>query len=534
MYDILIKDGIIVDGSGAPWYRSDVAIHDGKIVSIGKTIQQKAKQIINAHNLVVSPGFIDIHSHDDLHVLENPLMDVKLRQGVTSIVVGNCGFGLYPVLEKNKNLFYEYSTGLFGESDKKEMGYESLEKFFSALINYGMTINVASLVAHGVLRVSVMGFEKRKPTEDELQMMKELLRESLRNGAVGMSFGLIYAPGAYADTEELIELSKVVSEEGGIISSHIRNESNFLIEAIEEMLTIARVANVSLEISHLKASGKQNFGKGKEAIRLIAKAKMEEGIDVTFDQYPYSAGSTTGTILLPPWALEGGMEKMLERIRNKEIRKQIKKDIVEGIPDSPWVTMWKLIGWENVMICSVNKWGNKKYEGNNVKDISKQIRKDPFDFYLDLLDDEDGRIMIITFQQDKEDLEAIMTHDLQMFGSDGLPLKGKKAHPRLYGTYPRVLGTYVRKNNLLSLERAIFKMTYMPANRLGLLDRGLIRPGMAADITILNKDTIADLSTYTDPSVNPKGIEIVIVNGVIVLENESFTGAYSGQPLCKK
>lgn len=532
MYDIIIQDGFIVDGSGAPWYRADVAVQYGVIVKLGNLKEEKAKQVIHADGFIVAPGFIDIHTHDDLHVLENRYMDAKIRQGVTTSVIGNCGFGLYPVLPETKKLFYEYATGIFGEPENKDLGFAELDHFFTALEHGGTTINVSSLVAHGVLRVAVMGFENRKPTQTELEKMKDLLRQACRSGAVGMSLGLTYPPGSYADTEELIELSKVVAEEGGIVSSHMRNEANYLLESIDEMLMIGKNANVPIEISHLKACGTSNFGKAKDALRKISKAK-NDGVDVTFDQYPYPSGSTTATRFLPPWALEGGIEKMLQRIRDKEIRKQIVRDIKEGIPNSPWEPSWKLCGWENIMICSVEKTENKKFESRNVQEITDELEQDPVEFVLDLLNDEDARMIIVLFLQDMNDLEAIMVDDLQMFGSDGLPLKGKKAHPRLYGTYPRVLGTYVRDNSLLSLERAIMKMTYMPANRLGLLNRGLIRPGMAADITIFNKETIADLGTYENPAVNPAGIETVIVNGVVVLENGSLTGKLPGKALRK-
>lgn len=530
MYDILIQDGMIVDGSGAPWYKADIAIKDGFIVKVGKLKGEQAQGIIEADGLIISPGFIDIHSHDDLHLFENQYMDAKIRQGVTSTVIGNCGFGLYPVLPKNQKLFYEYATDLFGEPENNILGFAQLNELFAGLEKGGSTLNVSSLVAHGVLRVSVMGFDNRKPTQEELEKMKDLLRTALRSGAVGMSLGLTYPPGSYSETEELIELSKVVGEEGGIISSHMRNEARFLLDSIDEMIRIGKEAKVPIQISHLKASGITNFGKAKEALRKISEAR-NEGIDMAFDQYPYPSGSTTATRIMPPWSLEGGIEKMLERLRDTDIRKQIIKDIQEGIPDSPWETLANLIGWENVMICSVEKQKNKQFEGCLIGDIAKKLKQDPIDFVLDLLDDEEGRIIIVLFQQDQNDLEAIMVSDLQMFGSDGLPSKGRKAHPRLYGTYPRILGTYVRDQNLLSLERAVMKMTYMPANRLGLLNRGLIRPGMAADITIFNKDTISDLSTYAKPNVYPKGIEKVIVNGEIVLDNNHFTGAFPGKPL---
>ncbi|MHB1654696.1 MAG: N-acyl-D-amino-acid deacylase family protein [Desulfitobacteriaceae bacterium] len=531
MYDILIQGGLVVDGSGAPSYRADVAIKDGLIQSVGTLKNVHAKQVIQAEQLVVAPGFIDIHTHDDLHVLENPYMDVKIRQGVTTTVIGNCGFGLYPVLPETRHLFYKYATGLFGAPENDgELGYPGLDEFFADFQKVGSAINVASLIAHGILRVTVMGYENRKPTTAEMKQMKGLLRDAMRSGAFGMSMGLIYAPGSYADMEELIELSKVVAEEGGFIASHMRNESSYLLESIEEMIAIAREARVPLEISHLKAAGNLNFGKAKKALQLIAQAKME-GIDVTFDQYPYNAGSTTATAILPPWALEGGHEKMLERLQNEKTRMQIKDNLINGIPDSSWESMSNLIGWENIMICVVETAKNKPLEGSNIKEIAEQQQIAPVDLFLNLLIEEEGRIILILFQQDMDEMETVMQHELQMFGSDGIPQKGKNAHPRLNSAYPRVLGTYVRDKNTLTLEQAVYKMTYLPSNRLGLFDRGLIRPGMIADITLFNKNTVNDLSTYAEPKIIPSGIEVVLVNGEIVLKNGVFTEVYPGQPL---
>lgn len=530
MYDILIKGGLVVDGSGAPSYRADVIIKDGMIQSVGTFKNVQAKRLIQADQLVVAPGFIDIHTHDDLHVLENPYMDVKIRQGVTTTVIGNCGFGLYPVLPETRHLFYKYAQGLFGAPENGELGYSGLDDFFAAFQKVGSAINVASLVAHGILRIAVMGYENRKPTAAEMEQMKALLRDALLSGAVGMSMGLIYAPGSYADTEELIELSKVVAEAGGFIASHMRNESSYLLESIEEMITIAREARVPLEISHLKAVGNPNFGKAKKALQLIEKAKIE-GIDITFDQYPYNAGSTTATTILPPWSLEGGHENMLERLRNEETRMKIKDNLTNGIPDSPWESMSNLIGWGNIIICAVETARNKPLEGSNIKEIAEKRQVSPLDLFLDLMIEEEGRIILIMFQQDMDEMETVMQHELQMFGSDGIPQKGKKAHRRLYGTFPLVLGDYVREKNKLNLEQAVYKMTYFPSNRLGLLDRGLIRPGMVADITLFNKNTVNDLSTYAEPNIIPSGIEVVLVNGEIVLENGSFTDVYPGKPL---
>lgn len=532
MYDMIIQGGTIVDGSGAPAYRADLGIKDGLIGFIGNLQGEMARETIRAEGLVVAPGFIDIHSHDDLYVLESRTTDAKLKQGVTTTVIGNCGFGLFPVVAETRSLFYDYATSLFGQSET-EIGYAGLDDFFRDLESRGSSLNVASLVAHGIIRIAVMGFEQRKPTPPELDEMKRLLRKALHCGAAGMSMGLIYPPGAYADTEELIELSKVVSEEGGIITSHMRSESQFLLEAIEEMLSVAKAAEVPLEISHLKACGNPYFGKGKEALRVISQAKVD-GVDVTFDQYPYPAGSTTITTLLPPWVMEGGPGKMLARLGDVNLRNVIRKEILEGIPNSPWETMWKLIGWNNIMVCSVQTNANKTWEGRNFQDMADLLGSQPVDVFLDLLIQEQGGVILVMFQQDMADLEAIMVHELQMFGSDGLPIKRKKAHPRLYGTYPRVLGTYVRDRHLLSLEQAIHKMCCLPARRLGLYDRGLLQPGMAADITVFNKDTIEDLATYQEPAVHPRGIEFVIVNGKCVLKGSHLTGQLPGKPLLLK
>jgi len=528
MLDIIIKNGWIADGSGSPIYRGDIGIKDGSIRSVGRIPHENGIEIIDANDLIVAPGFIDIHSHDDLYVLENEKTEAKVRQGVTTTIVGNCGFGLFPVVEDNRRLFHEYAASLFGEPETSLFGFESLADLSQALQSKGTVLNVKSLTAHGVIRLAVMGFRPERPTQDEMNHMKSLLRKSMKDGSIGMSLGLIYPPGCYAETDELVQLSKVVSEEGGIVTCHIRNEANLLIESIEEMLYIAKEVQVPLEISHLKTIGSLNTGKAIQAVQLLSKARLE-GVDVTFDQYPYTAGSTTLTTLLPPWALEGGINRMLERINNPTNREMIKKDIYEGIPGSVWETMWKLIGWDQIMICSVTCMSNKQYEGKFVHEIVKDTALNPIDFILDLVLEEKGNVMIITFLQDPNEMEQVMTHELQMFGTDGLPMKGKKVHPRLYGTYPRVLGTYVRDKQVLQLEKAINKMTYRPAHRLGLQDRGLILPGMVADITIFNRNTIEDLATYTNPSIYPVGIETVIVNGQIVLHKNHFTSSKPGQ-----
>ncbi len=530
MFDVIIKNGWIADGSGAPLFRGDVGIKDGRIASVGQITAEAGAERIEADEWVVAPGFIDIHSHDDLYVLEDERTEAKVRQGVTTTVIGNCGFGLYPVSDGNRGLFYEYAHSLFGEPQGEAFGFASAADFFQMLERRGSVLNVASLTAHGAVRIAVMGFEQRAATENELARMKALVRESMASGSAGLSLGLIYPPGSYASFEELVELGKVVAEAGGILTSHIRNEANFLLESVSEMLRVAETAQVPLEISHLKAIGAANAGQALQAVRRIAESRRR-GIDVTYDQYPYTAGSTTATTLLPPWALEGGLQRMLERIKDPPTRSKIREDIVEGIPGSSWETMWKLIGWDNIMICSVGLEANKRYEGRFLDEASAEHGREPVDFLLDLLFVEEGDVMIITFLQDEQEMERVMTYDIQMFGTDGLPVRGKRAHPRLYGTYPRVLGMYVREKRVLSLEQAIHKMTGLPARRIGLRDRGRIRMGMAADIAIFDRHTIRDAATYHHPTAFPEGIKTVIVNGRVALDRDGRMADRPGRPL---
>ncbi len=532
MFDILIKNGFIIDGSGNPWFKADIAIEEGKICKIGRISISEADEIIDASGLIVAPGFIDMHSHSDFFLLINPRSESKIRQGITTEVIGNCGFSIAP-LKPDKIEIMKKEIGVL--ADEVTWDWSTFKEYINKLTRQGSSVNVAPLVGHGTLRLNVMEYENRDPTKDELDEMKALLAESLEAGAFGMSTGLIYAPGSYAKTEEIIELARVASEYGGIYTSHIRNESDKLLEAVKEAIKIGKNANIPVEISHMKSAGKQNWGKVKEALRLLKLAR-EESIEVTCDFYPYTAGSTGLAACLPPWVHEGGIEEMLKKLQDPALREKIKKDIEEGIEG--WENLAKSAGWDRIVISYCER--NKEYEGLSISEIAKIRGTNPFDAMFDLLIEEEAVVGIILHMMSEDDMKYVMKHPLSMVGTDGEgyapygPLARGKPHPRNYGTFPRILGKYVKEEKVLTLQDAIRKMTSMPAQKLGLLDRGLIREGFWADIVIFDPLKISDKATFSNPHQYPTGIEYVIVNGVKVIEKGKHTGELPGKVLSPK
>ncbi len=522
-FDILIKNGRIVDGTGNPWFKADLGIKDGKIVKIGRIQKNEAEYIINAKNLVVAPGFIDMHSHDELIFFKDTLNKPKLSQGVTTVVTGNCGLSVAPVNEETLDILKSY-TGILGED--VEFAWRSYKEFLKNLegIN-GIGTNFVGLIGHGTLRIAVMGMEARDPTKEELEEMKRLLAQSMEEGAFGMSTGLIYPPGVYSKTEELIELSKVVAQYGGFYASHMRDEGDRVVEAVREAIRIGREAGVPVEISHHKTAGKRNWGRSKETLKLIEEAR-DEGIDVTVDAYPYTAGSTYLASLLPPWAHEGGEEKLKERCRDPETRLEMKKFIEEK---EDWQNFIKEAGWENIVVTYSPNF--PEIVGKNLGEISKLWNKDPFDALFDILSEDGTRADMIIFMMNEEDIERILSKPFTMIGTDGLDTGEGNPHPRTYGTFPRVLRFYVREKKVITLEDAIRKMTSLPAQKLGLKDRGLLREGFWADIVIFDPKTIRDKATYDNPRATPEGIEYVIVNGVVSVEKGELTGEKGGKVL---
>lgn len=531
MLDFVIRNGLVVDGTGNPWFKADVTIDDGRIVGVKRTPESRAEKVIDATGLAVSPGFIDMHSHSDLSLLINPRAESKIRQGITTEVIGNCGFSLAPITSERKDLVKREYGPL---ADEISWNWSTFKEYCDRLSHQGTSVNVVPLVGHGVLRKNVMGYENREPAADELAEMKALLIESMEDGASGVSTGLIYPPASYAGPDELIELAKVASEYGGIYTSHIRNESDRLLESVEEAIKIGKSARISVEISHLKSAGKSNWGKVKAALRVIDAAR-EEGVEISYDFYPYAAGSTGLYACLPPWVHENGKDEMLARLKDNSVRKRIKEYIKRK---DGWENLVRNAGWEGIVITRCEK--NNQYEGLSISEVAVKRRMNPFDVMFDLLLEEDGVVGIVLHMMSEEDVRVVLKHPLSKVGTDAVasapygPLARGKPHPRSYGTFPRILGKYVREENVLTLQDAVRKMTSMPAQKLRLFDRGLIREGFWADLVIFDPREVTDKATYKDPHQYCRGIEYVIVNGETVIEKAEHTGNLPGEVLLAK
>lgn len=523
MLDIVIKNGKIVDGSGNPWFYGDVGVKEGKIVSVGY-VDQEALKVIDAKRQVVSPGFIDGHCHSDLMILNHPHSEIKLQQGVTTEVVGNCGLAPAPISKKYADQLLNYIQPVLGDT-RAEWSWNTVEQYVNAVIQARPSENIATYVAHGALRIAVMGFAKKAATAKDIERMKVLLEEGLRAGAIGLSIGLLYAPGSYSTTEEIAELCSVLPKYNGLFSTHIRGEGNNLIPSLKEVIWIAQKSGVPLHVSHLKAAGRRNWGKVLEALELISDARAQ-GMDITCDVYPYSAGSTMLTTILPPWTLEGGIQQTLERFKDESIRKKIKEELSHE--QDGWDNLVCSTGWDSVYISSVQSAENRLLEGKHIAEVSDIRGQHPVDCMMDLLLEEKGKVSIVYFHMSDDDVKQVISWDKSLIISDSLHCETGKPHPRLYGSFPRVFAKYVREDRVLSLEEAVRKLTSFPAQRFKLGKRGLLVPGYAADFVVFNPDTITDLATYQEPKQYPKGISQVCVNGKITMENGKHTYAREG------
>ena len=527
-FDLKITGATVIDGTGTTGGRADVGITDGVIAAVGDLSREHAGTTLNASGKVLAPGFIDMHSHSDWRLWENRRAESKIRQGVTTEVVGNCGFSPAPVSTE----FLDDLRG-FASDVPKGMTFEwrTFGEYLAALDADGLAVNVLHLVGHGALRIAAMGFARRPPDPGELTRMQKLLADAHEEGAWGLSTGLIYAPGSYAATEELIALARVAARHRGIYASHIRGEASTLLDAVAEAIRIGREAELPVQVSHVKAAGRPNWGAVERALGLIDQA-CAEGLDVMADAYPYTASSTTIRTLLPDWALEGGIDAMIARITDTATRARIRRDI-ESPGDGQGLV--GRVGWENVMIASASH--RKDAEGRRISEIARAAGVDAVDAALELIVDEAGHASMILFQLDEADVRRALGHPRVMIGSDGSALSpsgslgGSKPHPRSYGTFPRVLGHYAREERLLTLAHAVHKMTGLPARRLGLRDRGVIRPGAKADLAVFDAQRVADLATYEDPHRYPAGIEHVLVDGRFVIKDGQHTGSLPGRVL---
>ena len=515
MFDVILRGGRVVDGTGNPWFLGDVAVKDGRIAEVGR-VEGDAETVIRLEGETVAPGFIDTHSHSDLFLVSEPHAEAKIMQGVTTEIVGQDGLGEAPIREADVAEWRRYLSGLNVDPDI-EWTWRTMGEYLSALEEARPSINVASLVGHGNLRLAAMGMDDRRPDTEELMEMKRLLAESLRDGAIGVSTGLIYAPCVYSDTSELIELCKVTATHGGVFVVHMRNEGDKLLEGIDEVVEVGVASGVHVHVSHFKAGGEANWGKSVYSLERLEKAKAR-GVQVSFDQYPYTAGSTFLSSLIPAWVHAGGVEKLLERLRDPDIRKKIRQEYTAGRSRTP--------KWDRLLATNLQTDKNMVHEGKTMKEIAEARGQTEVDSLMDVVLEERNATSMISFTMSEEDITRIMAHPLGTVCTDGLLLG--KPHPRAYGAFPRVLGKYVR-DSVLGLEDAVRRVTSHPAQIFGLQDRGLIRLGYMADVTVFDPKTIEDLSTYKDPRRHPRGITHVMVNGVLTVEDGEHTGARAGR-----
>ncbi len=528
-YDLLIRNGTIIDGSGRPGFRADLAIKGDRIERIGKLTNATATRVIDATGKVVAPGFIDMLGQSESFLLIDPRAMSKVMQGVTTEVTGE-GESIAPV---NERLIKEQED--FNRRYNLTIDWRTLEEYFMRLERQGSGVNFATFVGASQVRAYVIGFDNRPPTPAELDQMKELVASAMKDGALGLSTSLQYVPARFAQTDEIVELAKVAREHGGIYATHQRSEANALDESLNEVFEIARRAQIPTEIWHLKTAYKKNWGRMPEVLAKIRRARAR-GLDITADIYPYIAGSTSLSASLPPWILEGGTEKMLTRMRDMRIRQHLKKEIMTDSRE--WENIYLGSGGaEGVLIGSVSNRQLEPLQGKRLSQIAQEQGKEPLDALFDLIVADNGQTGAIYFMMSEADMLAAMRAPFVSFctdsgarATDG-PLSAAKSHPRGWGSYPRILGRYVRAEKILTLPQAIHKMTGAPAKRVGLRQRGLLQPGFFADITVFDPQRVIDKATFEMPNQYAEGISFVITNGQISVDNGKRTTALAGRVL---
>jgi len=529
-FDLIIRNGHVVDGSGQLWFPADVAVKGDTIVKVGRLEESElsAKKTIDASGLTVAPGFIDIHSHSDYSLLVDGTAQSKIRQGATTEVLGEAP-SAGPLKGKATKDLSQYGL----QADWKTLG-----EYFARLERGGVSVNVASYVGATQIRSCVLGDESRAPTAAESEEMQQLAAEAMRDGAMGLSSSLIVPPDTYLDTQQLTDLASAVKPYGGIYSTHIRSEGQGIFDAIGEAVSIGEKAQVPVDIIHLKIADKRLWGRMPEVIAVIEEAQAK-GLQVGANQYPYVAGQNNLDALIPPWAMEGGREQMLARLNDPAQRARMEKDILNGVPG--WFDHYLAMqGWESCVVAGVKSEKNRMHEGKSIEQISKAQNKKPTDVVFDLLKEEGGSVPAVYFLMSEDDVRTALRTPWVSIGSDGTAVRpdgilGKgKPHPRWYGTFPRVLGKYVREEKVLALEEAVKKMTSLNATKLGIDDRGLVKVGKKADITIFSADRVIDKATFENPHQYPEGIEYVIVNGTLVIEKGQHLGSKPGRVLYGK
>jgi N-acyl-D-amino-acid deacylase len=521
--DLVLRRATVFDGTGAPGVEADVAILGDRIQAVGRIVERGRVEVDLAGH-ALSPGFIDIHTHADLPILANPKVENRILQGITLEVGGQCGGSPGPWSDAQAQGTRERYRRVHGV----DIDFQDLGGFFRALEMTPPAVNAACMVGQGTVRGTVVGSEDRPATQEEVARMKALVAEAMQQGAVGLSSGLEYTPSGFATTNELVELASVLQGTGYPYASHMRNEDDSVLAAVEEAIHVGRVAGVPVQVSHLKAQGERNWWKAGVILDLLERVR-EDGVDVHYDRYPYVAYSTGLSNLFPTWAKSGDSAAFVARLGDPELRPELERYARGKVA--------QLGSWNSVQISSIGSEKNAWLGGRRLGDAAREAGEEPFAMALRLLTEEGGSVGMIGFGMSEENTARILSHPLGMVCSDGSvyapagPLSGGSPHPRSYGTFPRVLGHYVREQRVMPLETAIHKMTGLPARKIQLEDRGVLRPGAYADLVAFNPDTVRDTATFTDPHQYPEGINLVVVNGQVTVREGEMTGVLAGRPV---
>lgn len=530
MYDIIIKNGIVYDGEGHSGQRLDLGIVNGRIQTLAPVIEGEAQEILNVEGQAVSSGFIDVHSHCDLvPFMKGTIGSSRVCQGITTELIGQCGLGPAPYIEEMSE-WQNYLHAILGNPELA-WNWPRFADYLNTLDRAEKPNNVASLVSHGAIRAQVLGLSEVLPDSTQMKRMQDILAQVMEDGAWGISYGLGYLPGVFAPLEELIALSKVVTQYEGIMMVHVRSHARQVLESIQEVLTVARESGVKLQISHMRSYANRDFGANANVLMALVDDARQKGIDVSFDEHPYLAGSTLLSQVLPPWAKEGGGGAIAKRLQDPSVLAQLRQELTSSGPDYPgWDNYVGIVGWSNIMVSSVERTENKAFQGKTMDLIAKDLGLDEIAALAKLLVSENAQCCMVMLNLfSGEDTIKLIKHPLCLIGSDGIP--SGLPHPRVYGTYPKFLKTYVRERQVLSWEEAIKKLTGDAAKRIGLKDRGFVRPGQAADLVIFDPKTIGDHEDYSHPAQTPSGIAHVFVNGNRAVQHGKLVSRKHGQML---
>jgi len=528
-YDVIIinGNGRVYDGLGNDVVAGDIGITGDVIQEIGKLSGAQGKVVIDAQGRRVCPGFIDVHDHTDVQLLVNPKAESTIRQGITTTVSGNCGFSQFPL----SGSAFEEARANFKQQFQIDLNWRDIKGFLDRLERNGTALNYSTLVGHGSIRGTAMGYNDRPPTSAEMEKMKQMVAENINAGAFGLSSGLEYPPGSFAKPNELVELCRVTAREGGLYASHMRDEGDLLLESLDETIEVGRQTGIRLQISHFKVANPRNWPKVDEAIGKVEQAE-KDGISIFCDRYPYIAGSTGLSYYFPLWAQEGSVDEFIGRLKNPGLQNRLRAYLAEQEE--------KLGSWEKVILSSMVTPKNKVFEGKTILEGAKLAAKSPYEFMRDLIIEERNQVFMVTFMMTEENLKKILAHHLVGIGCDAValapygPLSSGKPHPRHYGSFPRVLGKYVREEKIVSMPEMLKKITSIPARNFGFEKRGILQKGYYADVVIFDDEKVIDKATWTDPHQYSEGIDYVLVNGQVVIDQGRHTGNLPGKVLRKK